>query len=507
MADLFYVTTPLYYPNAAPHIGSTYTTVLVDTIARYHKLAGEPTFFLTGTDEHGEKMAEYAEAEGLTPKAFVDRMAERFSSTWATLGLEYDRFIRTTDEDHARAVQFFWQTIHDRGEIEFREYTGRYCVGCERYLTERELENGRCTQHQTEPEERSESNYFFKMTAHFDWLIEQLESNPSLVAPERFRNEALSVLRSGALGDLCITRPRERLSWGIPAPWDEGYTIYVWIDALVNYITGVGYPDDPEFPARWAGVHHVIGKDILKPHAIFWPTMLHAAGLPLYQALRVHGYWNMDNAKISKSLGNLVDPLVMREKYGFPAFRYYLLREMSFGVDTDFSEDGLVQRVNADLANDLGNLLNRTISMLGRYFDGVVPESTGASELAEAAARVATDVEGHMRDFSTQRALTALWELVSAGNKYVDTKAPWALAKDPEKREQLATVMYELCETLRVIAVLLGPFLPETAPRILQSLGGPPDTGTLAQRLEWGQLPSGTQTRKIDALFPRIETS
>ena len=507
MSTPFYVTTPLYYPNAVPHIGSTYTTVCADTFMRYHRAAGEETLFLTGTDEYGEKMVESAAAEGLEPRQFVDRMAARFRETWGELGIQYDRFIRTTDADHGRAVGHLWQTIYDRGEVEFRDYTGHYCVGCERYLIERELEQGKCPQHHTKPEIRSESNYFFKMSAHFDWLISQLEQNPQLVTPDRYRNEVLSLLRSGALDDLCISRPRDRLTWGIPIPWDDSYVTYVWTDALVNYLTGAGYPDEPAWAERWSGVHHLIGKDILKAHAIFWPTMLHAAGIPVYQALRVHGYWNMDNVKISKSLGNLVDPHIMKEKYGFEAFRYYLLREMSFGLDTDFSEEGLVQRVNADLANDLGNLLNRSVSMLGRYFDSVVPAHEGESSLREVAVRVAAEVDRQMRAFSTQRALAALWELVSAANKYVDAEAPWQLAKDPEQRDRLATVMGELLECIRVIAVLLESFLPESSAKIIRSLGAPPNSGDLAERLRWGQLAAGTRARKIEALFPRIEAS
>jgi len=314
------------------------------------------------------------------------------------------------------------------------------------------------------------------------------------------------VLRSGALEDLCITRPRERLSWGIPAPWDDNYVIYVWIDALVCYLSGCGYPDDPAWRERWDGVHHVIAKDILKPHAIFWPTMLRAAGLPLYQQLRVHGYWTMDRTKISKSLGNMVDPLVMREKYGFEPFRYFLLREMSFGIDSDFSEEALVRRVNADLANDLGNLLSRSVSMVGRYFDGVVPEAESRSPLADVAERVARDVDRHARDFQTQRALAALWELVSSGNKYIDSEAPWQLAKDPAQRGRLASVLYGTLESLRVIAVLLGPFLPESSAKILAQIGCDVPAAPLARALGWGQLAAGTKVAKGELLFPRIET-
>ncbi|MEE9279828.1 MAG: methionine--tRNA ligase [Myxococcota bacterium] len=507
MSPPFYVTTPIYTPNGAPHIGSTYTTICADTFIRYHRATAEETLFLTGTDEYGEKIAEAARAAGLEPQALVDRFSARFRETWDEIGVQYDRFIRTTDDDHRLAVQHFWQTIYDRGEIEFRDYTGRYCVGCERYLTERELENGKCPQHHTEPEARSESNYFFKMSSHFDWWITQLERDPQLVTPDRYRNEVLSLLRSGSLGDLCISRPRQRLDWGIPVPWDEEYVTYVWTDALVNYLTGAGYPDGDRWEEYWSGVHHLIAKDILKPHAIFWPAMLHAAGVPLYQGLHVHGYWNVDNVKISKSLGNMVDPLIMKEKYGFEAFRYYLLRDMSFGLDADFSEEGLVRRVNADLANDLGNLLNRSVTMLGRYFDGEVPAHQGASSLREEAERVAAEVDRQVRDFSTQRALAALWELVSAANKYVETQAPWRLARESGRRDELATVMAELLECVRVIAVLLESFLPEASAKIIASLGDPPSSGSLAERLRWGQLAAGTRTRKIDALFPRIEAA
>ncbi len=504
MAPAFYITTPIYYPNAKPHIGSTYTTALADTLNRYHRAAGEATWFLTGTDDHGEKMAEAARDAGSDPRAFADGIAGVFADTWRTLGLEYDRFIRTTDDDHRRAVQHLWQTIYDRGDVEFRDYTGRYCVGCEAYLTDREIVDGKCPQHETEPEERSESNYFFKMSSYFDWWREHLEAHPELVTPDRYRNETLGLL--DVLGDLCITRPVERLSWGIPAPWDEKYVLYVWTDALVNYLTATGYPD-PGWEERWSGVHHLIGKDILKPHSVFWPTILKAAGVPLYQDLHVHGHWNVDDQKISKSLGNMVDPLVMREKYGFEAFRYYLLRDMSFGTDTSFSEDGVVRRINDDLANDLGNLLNRTVSMADRYFDGVVPPATDPGELAGVAERVGADVDRHVREFSTQRALTSLWELVSAGNKYVETQAPWKLAKAPEQREALGRVIYDLLEALRITAALLAPFLPETSARMLESLGDPPGAATLDEALRWGGLPGGSRTRVVPALFPRVETA
>jgi methionyl-tRNA synthetase len=505
MSAPFYVTTPIYYPSGDPHIGSAYTTTYADTLVRYHRAMGETSFMLTGTDEHGEKIAQAAEERGLEPQAFVDEMASRFQTTWEALDLRYDRFIRTTDADHKAAAAHFMQVLYDAGSIELRDYTGAYCVGCERYLVERELVDGKCDQHGTEPETRSEANYFFKMTEYFDWWIAELERRPELVTPARYRNEVLSIMKSGAIGDLCITRPKQRLTWGVTAPFDDKYVLYVWTDALVNYLSGIGYPDDPTWEQRWAGAHHITAKDILKPHAIFWPTMLRAAGLPLYQGLHVHGYWNRGDKKISKSLPHQIHPFAMRDAYGWDAFRYYMLREMSFGSDCSFSEEGVVRRINDDLGNDLGNLLNRAVSMLQRYFDGVVPDPPSQSELAPVAERIVAEVDAQVRAFSTQRALAALWELVAAGNKFIDSRAPWQLAKDEARRDELGHVMYEVLEALRVIAVLLEPFMPATSPRILESLGNPPAGETLAETARWGGLVPGSTTVKIEALFPRIE--
>ncbi|NRA02611.1 MAG: methionine--tRNA ligase [Myxococcales bacterium] len=507
MPQHFYLTTPIYYPNAPPHLGSAYTTTYADTLVRYHRARGEETLFLTGTDEHGEKIAQAAEAEGLTPQQFVDRISPQFNATWQELGLTPNRFIRTTDDDHIRATQHFWQQLQERGEIEFKDYTGSYCVGCEVFLTERELVDGKCPQHLVEPEERTESNYFFRMSSHLDWWIDELRRNPELVTPNRFRNEALALLESGALGDLCISRPRERLEWGIPLPFDEKFVLYVWCDALVNYLTGAGYPDQDGWKERWGTVHHLTAKDILKPHAIFWPTMLHAAGLPLYRGLHVHGYWNLGSQKISKSLGNLVDALAVKDKYGFDALRYYMLRELPFGLDGEFSEEAVVARYNADLANDLGNLLSRSLGMVGRYCDGEVPEPVGeGGDLRAAAERAASEVDDAIEAFSLRDALIALWGLVSAANKYIDRQAPWKLAREPAERERLQTVLYEILEALRVIAVLVEPFLPEAGPRILAALGAAPHEGTLSRDLAWGQLSPGSATRPGEPLFPRIES-
>ncbi|MDJ0849812.1 MAG: methionine--tRNA ligase [Myxococcota bacterium] len=516
MSDAFYITTPIYYVNAEPHIGHTYTNVATDTLARYHRLAGDHTFYLTGTDEHGEKIAEAAREQGTTPQAVADRYSNAFRGTWEELGFSYDRFIRTTDADHVEVVQGILQRLHDAGEIDFRDYEGLYCVGCERFLTERDMENGLCRDHERPPEPRRESNYFFRMSAHFEWLGDHIRAHPDFIRPERYRNEALGMLREDSgLGDLSISRPKERLDWGIELPFDSNYVCYVWFDALINYLTAIGYPDGPDFERLWGATEHFIGKDILKPHAIFWPCMLRGLGLPPYRHLNVHGYWNVDARKVSKSLGNLVAPLVMRDKYGFDAFRYYLLREMAFGVDSEFSEEGLVARINGDLANNLGNLVSRTLNMTARFAGGQVPEpgerGPGEDTVVAAAAEAAQRVDGHVRRNEFHRALEAVFALSDIVNRYLEERAPWKVAKEKQAgwETHVATTLYTSCEALRVVTLLLAPFLPDTAPKILERLGVP---DALAQAklpddaARWGLLAPGTPTSKGAPLFPRIES-
>jgi methionyl-tRNA synthetase len=513
MKRFFTVTTPIYYVNAEPHIGHTYTTIVVDTLARYHRMAGEETFFLTGTDEHGEKVAEVAAQRGVGPREFTKEISGTFRSTWEELGMSFDHFIRTTDDYHVRVVQKILQAVYDAGEIEFREYEGLYCVGCERFLTERDMVDGLCRDHERPPERRAESNYFFKMSRHFEWWTEQLQQQPELIRPERYRNEVLAMLREeSGLEDLCISRPKSRLEWGIELPFDENYVCYVWFDALINYISGLGYPDDPAFADRWACVEHVVAKDILKPHGVFWPTMLRAAGFPLFQRLYVHGYWNVDERKVSKSLGNMISPLLMRDRYGFDAFRYFLLREMTFGLDSNFTEKALVARINADLANNLGNLVSRTLNMTARFCEGRVPEPGTKGELeisVEATASGAADaVDGFVRRLEFHRALETIFAVVDATNRYLDARAPWQAAKDPDREEEVRTTLFTCCQALRSVALLLAPFVPDAARAILERLGLPDaiESARLPEDARsWNTPRPDTPTTKGPPLFPRVE--
>lgn len=508
----FTVTTPIYYMNGEPHIGHTYTTCVADTLARYHRMCGERVFFLTGSDEHGEKILETAEREGVTPRDITDRYSAVFRETWNEFGLRFDRFIRTTDADHVRAVQHFLQRVHDAGQIAFREYEGLYCVGCERFVTERDLEGGRCRDHDREPELRSESNYFFKMTEHFAWLEATLRERPDFIRPERYRNEVLGMLREDAgLGDLCISRPKSRLAWGIELPFDRDYVCYVWFDALVNYLTGIGWPDGASFAQAWESTEHLIGKDILKPHGVFWPCMLHAIGLDLPKHIDVHGYWNVEEQKVSKSLGNAISPRAMDAKYGFEAFRYVLLREMSYGLDASFSEDALVARINADLANNLGNFASRTLQMTSRFADGRVPprSATGAleRELEQAFATAASAVDQHVRAIELHRALEAVQRAIDAGNRYLEQREPWKAAKDPSRADELRTTLYSACEALRITTLLIAPFLPRASAELWRRLGqaGSPEEARLPDALRFGQIAPGSETTKGEPLFPRIE--
>ena len=503
----FYLTTPIYYVNDRPHLGHAYSTIVADAMARYHRIAGDDVWFLTGTDEHGDKIAQAAAKAGVTPQAMADQNSAAFRATWQALGIQNNDYIRTTEPRHQKVVQAILQKLWDAGEIYLGKYGGHYCYGCERFYTEKEIVDGKCPDHLTPLTWVEEENYFFKMSKYQSWLIDHIERNPDFVRPERYRNEVLGFLRD-PLTDLSISRPRRRLEWGIPLPFDDQYVTYVWFDALINYVSALGGPGDPRFEKFWPHVQHVIGKDIVKPHAIYWPCMLKAAGIALYRHLNVHGYWTLGGHKISKSVGNLVEALAFKEKYGNDAFRYFVLREMVFGLDADFSEEAFVGRLNADLANDLGNLVSRATTLIVNLGQGVIPDrvtATAAEDAVGAAfAKAKADVATAMDEFAFHRALAAIWEFVGVVNRYVDTTQPWALAKDPGKKDRLDAALATLAESLKVLGIILTPFLPDAAARIRGALGQSGEA-KLADAV-WGRLAIGAPVQKLSGLFPRIET-
>lgn len=507
MSRPFYITTPIYYVNASPHIGHAYTTIVADVLARFARMTKRETFFVTGTDEHGDKIAEAAQKAGISPQQYADQISAQFRSLWPELAITNDYFIRTTDANHIATVRQILQKVYDAGDIYFGSYEGFYCVGCERFYMEKELVEGKCPDHQAAPEHRKESNYFFRMSKYQDWLINHIRENPDFIRPERYRNEVLAFLRE-PLEDLCISRPKTRLEWGITLPFDENFVTYVWFDALINYVTAIGYPDGDNFNKFWPVAQHLIAKDILKPHGIYWPTMLKAAGIEPYQNLNVHGYWNSDSSKMSKSLGNVVRPLDLKDKYGLDAFRYFLLRDMVFGLDSSFSEEAFVARLNSDLANDLGNLLSRSITMAVKYCEGKIPAPPPADQeatLPAAARKTVADLEASFADMSLHKALMAIWELISLANKYIVENEPWNLAKDPAKHEKLTAIMYRLLETLRSVAILISPFMPQASQKILQQIG-------LDAQLQYDldmirnnePLPTGLALCRGESLFPRV---
>jgi methionyl-tRNA synthetase len=508
----FYITTPIYYVNAEPHIGHAYTTVVADALARCHRLLGEEVRFQTGTDEHGDKVLDAAAAQGLPVKTFVDQISARFRRSWDDLNVSYDNYIRTTDPAHVRVVQEILTRVHASGDIYFGEYGGLYCFGCECFYLERDLVDGLCPDHKTAPTFLQEKNYFFRMSKYQDWLLDYIQTNPDWIRPERFKNEMLAFLKE-PLEDLCISRPKSRMDWGISLPFDDRYVTYVWFDALINYLSGLDYPAGAPYEKFWPA-EHLIAKDILKPHAIYWPTMLRAMGVEPFRRLNVHGYWQMDAGKMSKSLGNVVEPQALAVKYGVDQLRYFFLREMVFGLDAHFSEAALAGRINADLANDLGNLFARSLGMAFKYRQGVVP-SPGPGDPADQ--EIAAAVQDMARDFlrlfpglEFGRALSHLWDFIGRLNRYIVAAAPWELAKQPDAAAaaKLDTVLYNLLEGLRWIAALLQPVMPASALKMSEQLGLGPALWDqpLPQALKWGGLAPGTQLAKGPALFPRIET-
>jgi methionyl-tRNA synthetase len=505
---MIYITTPIYYPNDRPHLGTAYTTVVADAVARYWRLKGEEVFFLTGTDEHGLKIARAAEEKGKTPQEWVDHIVERFHEAWDLLDIRYDDFIRTTERRHHDSVRKLLQAIYDNGDVYEGRYEGPYCVACERYFAEEELVDGCCPIHDRPVELHAEDNYFFKLSAYGDRLLEHIDANPHFVTPETRRNEVVSFVQRG-LQDISISRAE--LEWGVPLPWDESHVAYVWADALINYISAAGYSeDDGRFTDRWPAWAHLVGKDIIRFHAIIWPAMLMAAGLPLPRQVATHGFLLVGGEKMSKSRANQILPDDLVPTFGSDGYRYHFLRDVSFGPDGNFSWEGMVGRYNADLANDFGNLVNRTLNLAERYRDGRVPavadhDAPEERDLLAAGGEAVAELAG-FEEFRTKQALDGVWRLFRAANAFLEATEPWKLAKQPDAAERLDQVLNAALEALRVGAILVSPAMPRVAGILWQRLGlpGGPGDGPLAETGRFGVFPETTVV-KGDPLFPRIE--
>ena len=511
----FYITTPIYYVNDVPHIGHAYTTVAADVLARYWRLRGKDVFFLTGLDEHGQKVQQAAAKAGIDPQAHCDKLAPQFQDLWKRLNISNDAFIRTTDIPHKAVVQQYLEGLFNKQLIYKDDYTGWYCTFDERFWTEKDIENGLCPDCKRPVERISEHNYFFKMGQYQDRLIDHIKQHPNFIRPESRRNEVLGFLTTQKLGDLSISRPKSRLSWGIELPFDKDYVTYVWFDALVNYVSALEYlAQPPSLEKFWPASIHLVGKDILTTHAVYWSTMLIALDMKLPETIFAHGWWTVDGEKMSKSIGNVVDPNKMVDEFDTDAFRYFLLREVPFGQDGDFSEQALTRRTNSDLANGIGNLLSRTLTMIDRFCDGVIPQApldyfeNNAPPPNESLRTLGRHLDGFIESFEFNDLLLQITSRVTDVDTFIARHEPWSLAKDPNRRIELNAVLYDAAECLRILSLYIYPFMPKTAENIVEQLGLDINFNSplLKQEIKWGELQGGTKIRKGSSLFPRIES-
>ncbi|MGR3218990.1 MAG: methionine--tRNA ligase [Candidatus Anammoxibacter sp.] len=506
-AQSFYVTTPIYYVNDFPHIGHSYTTIAADVLARYMRKKGKNVFFLTGTDEHGQKIQKAAIAGNKPPKEFTDNVVERFKFVWERLCISNDDFIRTTDESHVKQVQKIFSAIYDKGDIYLGEYEGWYCTPCESFWTEAQMVDKKCPECNRPAERLKEESYFFRLSKYQDFILRYFEENPEFIKPASRRNELLNRIKSG-LEDISVSRAA--VQWGIPVPMNPKQTIYVWVDALFNYITALRHDEKGKFQTFWPANMHIIGKEILWFHGVIWPALLKSLEIDLPLQIYTHGWWTIDGQKMSKSFGNAIDPITITDKYGVDAFRYFMLREVPFGLDGNFSYTALENRINNDLGNDLGNLLHRTLSMTEKYFKGEIPNADANSEqdniLATDLILLDNQVDRHMNNAQFSLTLESIWQYIKQANKYVEDSKPWVLAKDETRKDELAKIIYNLNESLRLIAVFISPFMPNTSDNIYKQLGIKENETEMKRSTKWGLLKPGIKVQKGEPLFPRLES-